>query len=50
MDVLEDHFEIEEVDGMVTVSDGVSQDPAKNPYWMYKVNDHMADVGEGVTF
>ncbi|MET3559114.1 hypothetical protein ABID29_002263 [Streptococcus rupicaprae] len=45
MDVLEDNFNVEEEDGLVTVIDGVSQDPAKNTYWMYKVNGEMAEVG-----
>ncbi|MDQ0222544.1 DUF4430 domain-containing protein [Streptococcus moroccensis] len=45
MDVLENNFTIEEEDGMVTVIDGVSQDPSKNTYWMYTVNEQMAEVG-----
>ncbi|MGT2783801.1 DUF4430 domain-containing protein [Streptococcus merionis] len=45
MDVLEDNFAAEEEDGMVTVIDGVSQDASKNTYWMYKVNNEMAEVG-----
>lgn len=45
MDALEDHFQVEEEDGMVTSIDGVSQDASKNTYWMYKVNGEMAEVG-----
>ncbi len=45
MDVLEDNFMVEEEDGLVTAIDGVSQNPEKNTYWMYKVNDKMAEVG-----
>ncbi|MGT2757446.1 DUF4430 domain-containing protein [Streptococcus ovuberis] len=45
MDVLEDNFTVNEEDGLVTAINGVSQDPAKNTYWMYKVNGKMADVG-----
>lgn len=45
MDVLEDYHEVEEEGGMVTAINGVSQDPAAKTYWMYKVNDKMAEVG-----
>lgn len=45
MDVLEDHHRVEEEGGMVTAINGVSQDPAAKTYWMYKVNDKMAEVG-----
>lgn len=45
MDVLEDHHQVEEEGGMVTAINGVSQDPAAKTYWMYKVNDKMAEVG-----
>lgn len=45
MDVLEDHHKVEEEGGMVTAINGISQDPAAKTYWMYKVNDKMAEVG-----
>lgn len=45
MDVLEDAYEIEDEAGMVTAIAGVSQDAAKNTYWMYDVNDKMAEKG-----
>lgn len=45
MDVLEDNHQVEEEGGMVTAINGVSQDPAAKTYWMYKVNDKMAEVG-----
>lgn len=45
MDVLEDNFRVEENDGLVTAIDGVSQDPGKKLYWMYRVNDKVSEVG-----
>lgn len=45
MDVLEDYHQVEEDNGMVTAIDGVSQNPSTNTYWMYKINDQMADKG-----
>ncbi|NQG96971.1 DUF4430 domain-containing protein [Streptococcus suis] len=45
MDVLEDAYEIEEDAGLITVIDGVSQDPATNTYWMYDVNGELAPTG-----
>lgn len=45
MDVLEDHFEVEEDNGIVTAINGVSQDVAKNTYWMYDINGEMAPKG-----
>lgn len=45
MDVLEDYHQVEEEGGMVTSINGVSQDPTTQTYWMYKVNDKMAEVG-----
>ncbi|WP_170242349.1 DUF4430 domain-containing protein [Streptococcus suis] len=45
MDVLEEYHDIEEENGMVTVIDGKSQDPASNTYWMYKVNGSLAEKG-----
>lgn len=34
-------------DGMMTELEGISQDESANQYWMYYVNDEMADVGIG---
>lgn len=45
MDVLDDTVEVEEDNGLVTSIEGVSQDEATSTYWMYKVNDEMAEVG-----
>lgn len=33
--------------GMMTELEGISQDSEKNQYWMYYVNDKMAEVGIG---
>ncbi|HFU4122636.1 TPA: DUF4430 domain-containing protein [Streptococcus suis] len=45
MDVLEDVYEIEEDAGLITVIDGVSQDPSTNTYWMYDFNGELAPKG-----
>lgn len=43
LDLLKAHHDVEETDGFVTAIDGVKQDEAAKLYWMYKVNDVMAD-------
>ena len=45
MDILEEHYEVEEEVGLVLSIDGVSQDASKNTYWLYDVNDEMAPKG-----
>ncbi|CYV04600.1 lipoprotein [Streptococcus suis] len=45
MDVLKEHHDIVEDNGLITEIDGVSQDASTNTYWMYKVNGQMADKG-----
>ncbi|HEL2203082.1 TPA: DUF4430 domain-containing protein [Streptococcus suis] len=45
MDVLKEHHDIVEDNGLITEIDGVSQDTSTNTYWMYKVNGQMADKG-----
>ncbi|MGT2829962.1 DUF4430 domain-containing protein [Streptococcus hillyeri] len=45
MDVLEDNYEVEEDNGMITAIDGIAQDETKGIYWMFKVNDDMAPKG-----
>ena len=45
LDVLKNYHKVEEENGMVTAIDGVSQDAAKNTYWMYDINDELAPKG-----
>ncbi|MFC5632194.1 MULTISPECIES: DUF4430 domain-containing protein [Streptococcus] len=45
MDVLEDNYEVEKDNGLITSIDGLAQDEAKKLYWMFKVNDEMAPKG-----
>lgn len=45
MDVLEDHYQIEEESGLVTSIDGVSQDVSTQTYWLYKINGEFAEKG-----
>lgn len=44
---LEKNHQAKFEDGMMTELDGISQDESKNQYWMYYVNDQMAEVGIG---
>ena len=44
---LENNHKAKFEDGMMTELEGISQDANKNQYWMYYVNDEMADVGIG---
>lgn len=46
-DYLEKNHKAVFEDGMMTELDGISQDESKNQYWMYYVNDQMAEVGIG---
>lgn len=45
LDALDEAFDVEDDDGFVTEIDGHKQNPAKNLYWMYKVNDKMPTKG-----
>ena len=45
LDVLKEHFDVEEEGGFVTSIDGVNDDPDNQLAWMYFVNDEMAMVG-----
>ncbi|MFZ7333837.1 DUF4430 domain-containing protein [Streptococcus pluranimalium] len=45
LDALDEAFDVEDDDGFVTEIDGHKQNPAKNLYWMYKVNGKMANKG-----
>lgn len=45
MDVLDENFDIEEDDGFITAIDGIENDEEEGKYWMYDVNDEMAQVG-----
>jgi len=45
MDVLKENFDIEEDDGFITAIDGIENDEEEGKYWMYDVNDEMAQVG-----
>ncbi len=45
MDVLKQHFEVEETDGFITSIEGHSIDEQEGIYWMYDVNGEMASVG-----
>ncbi|MGT2910594.1 DUF4430 domain-containing protein [Streptococcus cameli] len=45
MDILEENYEVDEDNGMVTAIDGVSQDVSKKTYWMYDINDELAPKG-----
>ena len=47
LDVMKEHFDIEEDDGFITSIDGVEQDVDAQLSWMYFVNDEMAPVGAG---
>lgn len=45
MDVLKENFDIEEDDGFITEIEGIESDEQEGKYWMYDVNDEMAQVG-----
>ncbi|QDP40501.1 DUF4430 domain-containing protein [Radiobacillus deserti] len=45
LDVMKTNFKIEETKGFITSIEGLTQDEEKGKYWMYSVNDKIADVG-----
>ncbi|AUW96869.1 DUF4430 domain-containing protein [Streptococcus pluranimalium] len=45
LEALDEAFDVEDDNGFVTEIEGHKQDPAKNLYWMYKVNGKMANKG-----
>lgn len=44
-DALAKNFTVKDDKGFITSVDGKEQDPQGNKYWMYKVNDVMAEKG-----
>ena len=46
-DYLEKNHKAVFEDGMMTELEGIKQDEKEGQYWMYYVNDEMADVGIG---
>ncbi|MBS6106777.1 DUF4430 domain-containing protein [Anaerococcus sp.] len=46
-DYLEKNHKAVFEDGMMTELEGIKQDEKEDQYWMYYVNDEMADVGIG---
>ncbi|SJZ67042.1 protein of unknown function [Pilibacter termitis] len=49
LEVLKANFEVADDKGMITEIAGVKQDAEKGCYWMYKINDKMAELGAGET-
>lgn len=45
MDVMEEHYDIEEEDGFINSIEGVAPEEEEEKAWMYSVNDEMAEVG-----
>lgn len=45
MDVLKDHYDIEEDDGFINSIEGVAPEEEEEKAWMYSINDEMAEVG-----
>src|SRR5699024_94349 len=45
MDVVKAHYDIEEDEGFIEASEGVSPEKDEEKAWMYFVNDEMAEVG-----
>lgn len=45
LDVLKEHYTIEEKDGFIEAIEGFNQNPSENIYWVYTVNGEFAEVG-----
>ena len=45
LDVLNDHFDVEENDGFINSIEGVEDNEDEGKFWMYDVNGEMAPVG-----
>lgn len=45
MDVMKENFEIKETDGFISEIEGQAQDPEANKWWLFDLNDEMAEVG-----
>lgn len=44
-DALAENFEVKDDNGFITSIDGKEQNADANKYWMYKINDTMAEKG-----
>ena len=47
LDVMKEHFDIEEKDGFISAINGHEQNADENRWWLYDVNGEMAEVGAG---
>lgn len=45
LDVMKEHFEIEEENGFVMSINGNSQEPKNNKWWLFDINGKMSEVG-----
>lgn len=45
LDVMKEHFEVEEENGFVMAINGNSQDPKNNKWWLFDINGKMSEVG-----
>lgn len=45
LDVMEEHYELEEADGFISAINGYEQDEEAGKYWLFDLNGEMAEVG-----
>lgn len=49
MEVMQDNFDIEEDNGMITTIEDIEQDEGENMYWTYTINEEMVNTGADET-
>lgn len=47
LELMQEHYDIEEENGMITSIEGYSQDENLGAYWMFDINDQQSTVGAG---
>ena len=45
LDVMKEHYELEEADGFISAINGHEQDEEAGKYWLFDLNGEMAEVG-----
>ena len=45
LDVMKEHYELEEADGFISAINGYEQDEEAGKYWLFDLNGEMAEVG-----
>ncbi|GAB2323676.1 DUF4430 domain-containing protein [Alkalibacterium sp. m-11] len=50
LDVMHEHYDVEDDGGFITSIEGISQDEEEGHWWLFDINGEMAPAGAGETY